>query len=181
MAPPPTPILALELPGIWGKEKRAITNSRRKKKSSLCFWFGMNYVFVQFALSDSVSSQSLAAFDSRNPKFRVLCKEEVGLRGLGEACAAAGLAEGALQSGVGLSRASSCHRPHLFLELRPLSALCSGSYWLPILLFPGRSWYFLNCVISSITQFTTSAQFQPFSSVSLCEGTNSTLLQRGRK
>lgn len=35
----------------------------------------MNYVFVQFALSESVSSQSLAAFDSRNPKFQVLLKE----------------------------------------------------------------------------------------------------------
>lgn len=127
----------------------------------------MNYVFVQFALSESVSSQSLAAFDSRNPKFWVLLKEGGGaLRGLGEACAAAGLAEGALKSGVGLSRASSCHRPHLFLELRPLTALCSGSYWLPTLLFPGQNWYFLNCAISSILPAHPQPSPQPFSSVS---------------
>lgn len=112
---------------------------------------------------ERVSEWSLAAFDSRNPKFQVLYKEEGGIRGLGEACAAVGLAEGALKSLVGLSRASSCHRPHLFLELRPLTALCSGSYWLPTRLLPGQSWYFLNCTISP----TLPAQPQPSPSLFL--------------
>lgn len=112
---------------------------------------------------ERVSEQSLAAFDSRNPKFRVFHKEEGRIRGLGEVCTAAGWAEGALKSLVGLSLASSCHRPHLFLELRPLTALCSGSYWLPTLLLPGQNGCFLNCATITILP----AQPQPSPSLFL--------------